>query len=76
MTKTIRMVREGGEPCTADVHPDEIENFRAAGFEVEGGSSPAPRLDPLDHDGKDGPGGSVKGFHSTAAKGARKRKAK
>jgi hypothetical protein len=32
---------------------------------------------PLDHDGKDGNGGSVKGYHSTAAKGARrKRKAK
>lgn len=27
----------------------------------------------LDHDGKDGAGGSVKGFHSTAAKGARRR---
>lgn len=30
--------------------------------------------DPLDHDGKDGPGGSLKGRASTAAKGARRRR--
>lgn len=32
--------------------------------------------DPLDHDGDGRPGGSVAGFHATAAKGARKRKGK
>lgn len=32
--------------------------------------------DPLDHDGDGESGGSVAGYHSTAAKGARKRKAK
>lgn len=31
---------------------------------------------PLDHDGKDGPGGSLKGRASTAAKGARRRRRK
>lgn len=32
------------------------------------------KRDPLDHDGKEGRGGSVKGYHSTAAKGARRRR--
>jgi hypothetical protein len=31
---------------------------------------------PLDHDGKNGKGGSVKGYHATAAKGARRRRSK
>lgn len=35
---------------------------------------PSLRKAALDHDGKAGPGGSVKGFHSTAAKGARRRR--
>lgn len=33
-----------------------------------------PGKNPLDHDGDGESGGSVKGYHSTAAKGARKRK--
>lgn len=75
MTKLIKMVREGREPCSADVHPDEVENFRAGGFEVEGGQSPsASDLDPLDHDGDGQPGGSLPGKQSTAAKGAAKRR--
>jgi hypothetical protein len=52
----------------ADVHPDEVENYRAGGFEV---------VDhPLDHDGDGKPGGSVAGFHATASKGVRRRKEK
>lgn len=38
-------------PHEADVHPDEVENYRAGGF------SPA---DPLDHDGDGKKGGSRK----------------
>lgn len=35
-----------------------------------------PARDPLDHDGKDGRGGSLKGAASTAAKGKRRKRAK
>jgi hypothetical protein len=33
---TVRMTRHPGfgEPTTADVHPDEIENYRSGGWEV------------------------------------------
>lgn len=44
----------------ADVHPAEVDEYRKGGFEPADGES----------------GGSVKGFHSTAAKGARNRKGK
>lgn len=43
---------------------------------AKGEVSPAQAASPLDHDGDGASGGSVKGFHATAAKGARKRKAK
>lgn len=35
--KSIRMVRDPetcGEPSDADVHPDEVENYKAGGFVV------------------------------------------
>jgi hypothetical protein len=63
---TIRMVNAEGK--SADVHPDMVEEYRRGGFEVAD--------NPLDHDGNGRAGGSVAGFHATAAKGARKRKAK
>jgi hypothetical protein len=63
---TIRMVRADG--FSADVHPDMVDDYRQGGFEVAD--------NPLDHDGDGKPGGSVAGFHATAAKGARKRKGK
>lgn len=66
MANTIKMQREDGK--TADVHPDEVENYRAGGFE------PADKADPLDHDGDGKKGGSPKGEQSTAAKGAAARK--
>lgn len=50
---TIRMTRDPADhpaPHHADVHPDEVENYRAAGF------APA---DPLDHDGNGVKGGSL-----------------
>lgn len=46
-------------------------------FGTSGGDAPAAaRPDPLDHDGDGHRGGSEKGAASTAAKGAKKRKAK
>jgi hypothetical protein len=63
---TVRMQRADG--FTADVHPDEIDNYRAGGFEVAD--------NPLDHDGDGRPGGSVAGYHATASKGARAKKAR
>lgn len=63
---TIRMERADG--FTADVHPDMVDEYRKGGFEVAD--------HPLDHDGDGKPGGSVAGYHATAAKGARKRKGK
>lgn len=59
--EAIRMIENG----TAVPVAKAIEKAVKAPPETRG---------PLDHDGKDGPGGSVKGYHSTAAKGARKRK--
>ncbi|WP_022684554.1 hypothetical protein [Sphingobium bisphenolivorans] len=55
---TILMKRDASHPAphTADVHVDEVENYRAAGFE------PA---DPLDHDGDGKAGGSLKGERAT-----------
>ena len=66
MAQTIRMAREDGK--AADVHPNEVENFRKAGFEIA--------EHPLDHDGDGKAGGSVAGFHATAAKGKRRKKGK
>lgn len=63
MTQLVKMKRADG--AEAIVEAPDVETWRGYGFK------PA---DPLDHDG-DG-GGSVKGYHSTAAKGARKRKRK
>jgi len=64
---TVKMTR--GEhypaPHSADVHPDEVEHYRAGGFEL---------ADPLDHDHSGKKGGSEKGAASTAHKGASKRK--
>lgn len=54
-----------------EVAPAKAGAGGAAGL----GGVAAPPNDPLDHDGKAGPGGSVKGYHSTAAKGARRKKA-
>ena len=51
---TIHMTRnpdEYPEPHSAEVHPEEVENYRTAGF------LPA---DPLDHDGDGKKGGSRK----------------
>jgi hypothetical protein len=50
---TIRMKRDRGQypaPHEADVHPDEVANYRIGGW------IPA---DPLDHDGDGGKGGSL-----------------
>lgn len=49
---TIKMVRDAEQypaPHAADVHPEEVENYRLGGF------VPA---DPLDHDGNGKKGGS------------------
>lgn len=43
----------------------------AGGAAGLGGDAAPPS--PLDHDGRKGPGGSVKGYHATAAKGARRK---
>ena len=51
---TVKMTRDPEsfpDPHEADVHPDEIENYRAGGF------VPA---DPLDHDGDGKKGGARK----------------
>ncbi len=59
---TIKMKRDPEAfpaPHFADVHPDEVENYRAGGF------VPA---DPLDHDGDGKPGGSLPGEKATARK--------
>lgn len=41
--ETVKMVREvpdfPGGPVTADVHPDEVEGFNAAGWVKEAGKS-------------------------------------
>lgn len=52
MVKLVKMVRgaEYPEPRTADVHPDELDNYRIGGFEI---------ADPLDHDGDGVKGGSL-----------------
>lgn len=49
---TIKMIRpaEYPAPHSADVHPDEVENYRAGGF------VPA---DPLDHDSNGKKGGAL-----------------
>lgn len=50
---TIRMKRDPElypAPHAADVHPSEVDNYRAGGW------MPA---DPLDHDGDGQPGGSL-----------------
>jgi hypothetical protein len=33
------MTREHGEPLTADVHPDEVENYRAAASDLDAGDA-------------------------------------
>lgn len=47
---TVRMVRDvasaAGGPTEADVHPDEVENFKAAGFELETEPSARKRKQP------------------------------
>lgn len=65
MTQLVKMKRADG--AEAIVEAPDVETWRGYGFK------PA---DPLDHDGDGDAGGSVKGYHSTAAKGARKRKRK
>lgn len=39
-TKTVKMTRTeeaaAGGPTEADVHPDEVENFKSGGWEVKG----------------------------------------
>ena len=50
---TVKMIRDAEQypaPHEADVHPNEVENYRAGGF------VPA---DPLDHDGDGEKGGSL-----------------
>ena len=32
--KTVKMTREGDAPNTADVHPDEVANYQAAGWRI------------------------------------------
>lgn len=35
--KTVKMVRDGATypaPLTADVHPDEVENYKVGGWEI------------------------------------------
>ena len=57
---TIRMTRDPAfypAPHSADVHPDEVENYRKGGFAV---------ADPLDHDGDGAKGGSLAGEKATA----------
>jgi hypothetical protein len=77
MTHTIRMTRDPshGEPLTADVHPDEVENFKEAGFEVASHKTPHVPADfaAFDHDG-DGGGSLPK--EPAAAKTPAKRKAR
>lgn len=63
---TIRMVNAEGKQ--ADVHPDMVDDYRHGGFEIAD--------NPLDHDGDGKAGGSVAGYHATASKGARRKKAK
>lgn len=33
--KLVKMVRDEGEPCTADVHPDNVQDMLAHGWRVE-----------------------------------------
>ena len=49
MAKTIKMVREA-DGLVADVHPKEVENYEAAGWEKGGksGSSPAKKAATVD----------------------------
>lgn len=63
---TVRMQRADG--FTADVHPEMVDEYRKGGFEIAD--------NPLDHDGDGKAGGSVAGYHATASKGARNKKAR
>ncbi len=34
ISATVKMVRDGAAPNTADVHPDEVNNMKLAGWTV------------------------------------------
>jgi hypothetical protein len=33
--RLVKMIRPGGNPATADVHPDEVANYAAGGWQKE-----------------------------------------
>jgi len=40
--KLVRMVRDGEEPTSADVHPDEVEDYKLADWRVAGAAPAEP----------------------------------
>lgn len=70
---------KAAEPSLAEAATAGLDGPFAAVVAQGAGAEPAkeaPKADPFDHDGKGGPGGSLPGKDSTAAKGAAAKKAK